>query len=754
MFSFTSMGGKIDQSVNQGRGTYTFRMGGQNAHLIGSLLPQNQCPPKFCQLYIYDTEDEIRNRKNDVSSNNSHNFNDSLISALQVMVDEHNPLAANFRMTRDRLGSVANGEVKLRLISSRQIDGRTYNLPTTSEVAALIVGDIDNTVDKRDIVIEEQGGRLQRISELHPSYLALQYPLLFPYGEDGFRLGIQHSSSTLTSSRISTKPHVKLTLREFFAFRIQDRKSEPSTILSAGRLFQQFCVDAYTMVESQRLSYIRFNQPKLRLEKYNNLANVVAIGNTNASFSGSRVIVPSTFPGGHSYMRENYQDTMAICRWNGYPDLFITFTCNPKWPEITRYIREKGLRPEDRPDILSRVFKIKLDELLKDFKHNHIFGRPKGDDKFPEAEDVDRIISVEIPDPKVDLVLYQAVKEFMIYGPCGHSNPKSPCMIGNQCSKHFPKRFNDRTTVDSEGYPIYRQRDNGITVEKNGVALDNGFVVPYSPKLLLKYRAHINVEWCNQSRSIKYLFKYINKGYDRVTVHASHIRQNDQNPNQVDEIQRYYDCRYISPCEAIWRIFGFDIHYRTPPVERLSFHLPDEQSVFFNDNDQLDDVVQRRNIDKTMFLAWMECNRKYPEARELTYNEFPTKFTWKQELRRWSPRQNGFSIGRIYHISPGCGERYYLRTLLNFVKGPKSFEDIRTINGVLYPSFKEACYTLGLLGDDKEYVDAIIEASFWGSGFYLRNLFATLLLSGSVSKPEILWEKTWHLLSDDILNRQ
>ncbi|KAK9669431.1 hypothetical protein RND81_13G129500 [Saponaria officinalis] len=124
------------------------------------------------------------------------------------------------------------------------------------------------------------------------------------------------------------------------------------------------------------------------------------------------------------------------------------------------------------------------------------------------------------------------------------------------------------------------------------------------------------------------------------------------------------------------------------------------------------------------------------------------RFVWKKKRREWIPRQRGFSIGRIYHIFPGSGERYYLRTLLNFVKGPTSFEDIRTINGVL------ACYALGLLGDDKEYIDAIIEASFWGSSFYLRSLFATLLLSGSVAKPEIVWEKTWHLLSDDILYKR
>ena len=71
------------------------------------------------------------------------------------------------------------------MIGSRENDGRQYNLPTTNEVAALIIGDIDG-YDSRDILLEMQSQQLQHINELHPQYLALQYPLLFPYAEDGF----------------------------------------------------------------------------------------------------------------------------------------------------------------------------------------------------------------------------------------------------------------------------------------------------------------------------------------------------------------------------------------------------------------------------------------------------------------------------------------------------------------------------------------------------------------------------------------
>ena len=72
-------------------------------------------------------------------------------------------------------------------------------------------------------------------------------------------------------------------------------------------------------------------------------------------------------------MIEIYHDAMGICKTYGYPDAFITFTCNSKWQEITRFVQDRGLRSEDRPYILSWVFKMKLDCLIKDLKKENWF---------------------------------------------------------------------------------------------------------------------------------------------------------------------------------------------------------------------------------------------------------------------------------------------------------------------------------------------------------------------------------------------
>uniref|UniRef100_A0A7N2RE67 ATP-dependent DNA helicase n=2 Tax=Quercus lobata TaxID=97700 RepID=A0A7N2RE67_QUELO len=92
--------------------------------------------------------------------------------------------------------------------------------------------------------------------------------------------------------------------------------------------------------------------------------------------------------------------------------------------------------------------------------------------------------------------------------------------------------------------------------------------------------------------------------------------------------------------------------------------------------------------------------------------------------------------------------------LLNIVRGPQNFEQIRTIDNVMHPTFKSACYALGLLDGDKEWKDAIKEAEQWATTAQLRQLFVTLLLFCEVSNPLQLWTNNWKALSDDILHRQ
>jgi hypothetical protein len=287
------------------------------------------------------------------------------------MLDEHNVHAKSFRMARDILKGGHMHDLKLRLISERKSDGRIYNEPTVSEVAAFIVGDVD-TADKRDIILHQTNGQLQRIDEFHAAYLSYQYPLIFPYGEDGYRDGILHKYR----AEVIVTSKNRLTIKEWFSYRIQSRKGEARTLLCSRRLLHQFMVDGFTMIEAERLNWLRRNQSKLRVSKYHRLSNKNANeGQTSQQKKGKRIVLPSTFVGSRRYMDQLYFDGMAISSNVGFPDIFITFTCNPNWPEIQRCLLKDNLKPHDRPDIISRIFKMKFDALMKDLTKNHILGK-------------------------------------------------------------------------------------------------------------------------------------------------------------------------------------------------------------------------------------------------------------------------------------------------------------------------------------------------------------------------------------------
>jgi hypothetical protein len=398
--------------------------------------------------------------------------------------------------------------------------------------------------------------------------------------------------------------------------------------------------------------------------------------------------------------------------------------------------------------IIADLYTIEFQKRGLPRAHILIFLHPSS--KYPNLEDIDRIICAEIPDPNTHLELNQLVKNHMMHGPCGQDKTSSPCMKNDQCSKFFPKKYQEKTIVDHEGFPVYRRRPNGHTIEKSGIELDSRNVVPYNPSLLLKYRAHINMEWCNQRTSIKYLFKYIHKGYDRISATVCG-KNRDQN---VDEIKQYLDCRYISPGEACWRIFSFPIHGRRPAVERMFFHLIGENSIFFTDNQEVEEVLEKPSVTESMFTSWLETNAKYSQARKLTYSEFVSKFVYKKSKKCWQPRKRGFTIGRLIWVPPCTGELYYLRMMLTDVRGPISYDHIKKVAGVQLKTFREACFARGFLGDDKEFIEAICEAKEWGSGFLLRSLFVHMLLSGIMDRHSHVWDKTKQWLSDGVLYRQ
>lgn len=766
--SFTSLGVNLDRSVqNRVGGAYTFRIHGSLYHRIGmSLEPRDGQAPNFAQIYVYDSANELRNRHAV-----AQHVSITTLENLQNLMHEINPYARDFKtmaqLDRETPGGLSDVSMVFR--AENTPDPRRYNAPTTStEIGVLIVG-ADGSRDPdqstfRDILIrlnntsnsQQQSNQFQTINEINQHYDPMQYVLMFPSGNPGWNI----ASATIDGSS-------KVTILQFYRYHLMYRPSSSPDIGICdlhlfGALFHQYVVDMYAKMEQERLNFIRRNQNTLRCELYNNLQDAVLADDFDASITGKKWILPSSFIGSPRHMSQLYQDAMSIVRRYGKPDLFITFTCNPSWEEITNELLF-GQAAGDRPDLCSRVFHMKLKSLLNDIRKNEIFGRVVADvytiefqkRGLPHAHillildsdskirdiDIDLVISAELPDPANDELLYHTVSTNMMHGPCGEMYPNAPCMKSGQCSKQFPKKFNNTTTVPQSsagGYPNYMRRNNGRVVNRRNVTLDNRWVVPHNPYLTIKYNAHINVELCASFSSVKYVYKYVFKGHDRAQVSI----------DSQNEIQNFLDARYVSAAEACWRLFSFSLHDENPKHQRLMIHLPDQEIVYFNENDNAEDL-NNRTVKLTTLTAFFLMNSENEFARTLLYTEFPEHFTWKKN--KWHPRQRGFgaTIGRIYSISPKEVEKYCLRMLLNHVRGPTSFIDLKTVDGVVHSTFREAARAMSLLQDDSEWSTCLTEASSYQLPSSLRNLFVIIIVFNSPSDPYGLWCSFRDQLTED-----
>ncbi|PKA58541.1 ATP-dependent DNA helicase PIF1 [Apostasia shenzhenica] len=256
----------------------------------------------------------------------------------------------------------------------------------------------------------------------------------------------------------------------------------------------------------------------------------------------------------------------------------------------------------------------------------------------------------------------------------------------------------------------------------------------------------MNVEICSSVSSVKYLYKYIYKGHDKI---AFNLSDNDDDHFIIDEIKQFQTARWISPPEAMWTIFAFTLNEMYPSVTTLQLHLPDKHIITFQENQDLQKIMSFDFYKTTMLTEFFKLNSIDDEAKSILYKHIPEHYTWDPSGKIWSKRKQQKVIGRIATANPSEGERYYLRLLLNHIKGPTSFTNLLTYQNVEHNSFRDAATARGLLDSDSNIYECLADAAIFKMPNAFRRLFAMLLVFCIPEKPLSLFNEYYNELSDD-----
>ncbi|XP_050277829.1 uncharacterized protein LOC126719302 [Quercus robur] len=212
-------------------------------------------------------------------------------------------------------------------------------------------------------------------------------------------------------------------------------------------------------------------------------------------------------------------------------------------------------------------------------------------------------------------------------------------------------------------------------------------------------------------KSVKYLYKYVYKGPDRVFMEVR------LGPN-YDEVQQYVDARWI------------DNKYILDHMNQLL--------MFWSE------------VKRQCSLKFFYMNTIDHDARNYLYREFPEHYCWDHKNKTWTQRRSHKKVvGRVYTVSPFDGEKFNLRVLLNHVKGPTGFDDLLTVNGITYPTFKQAAEHRGLLENDNSIRQCLLEARDIRMPSALRRLFAKILIFCLLIGVRELWNEFYPYMIED-----
>lgn len=545
------------------------------------------------------------------------------------------------------------------------------------------------------------------------NYERSTYPLLDPFGTSGWYEKHERGSRM----RFVDSNGMTLTLHQYIKYKLQQNTD---LFRYSPRVAQEWLLDMTSRNEYRTQKWLTQHwNPNARSERdpireslgaYPDQGATRRIASVNQFLrdgkdAGRLWRIPSNIRGSDRYRKEKVQLGMAHVFRLGIPTLFITFTANCNWPEITSRL-PPGHKWYHHPELVAEVFQLKLQELIRGLKggtyfngrkaqfiqyciefqkrgvpHAHILVRLEGDQPVTPNE-VDQLSTCSIPLPCAagcgfcrPCKLRSLVLRHMTHS-CYADRCGSPCKYG------FPFAVCPESMIGTDGRWLLKR------------APHESLIVPYHPELLLRFDAHINVLVAANSRCIYYLRKYMSKRLDCV---EAQIQQPCRNLHE--ELNAFYKARMLTACEAVWMALGYDFNFFWPPLQAVQLNLPGTQTISFDEGDENEDIEEKvtKKTDIEVYFA------RHQTAESLLFEPF-----WDAHRRKGPDEviaRSAPTLSFIKNLNYGNVEQFALYCLLRH-QTARSFEELR--GG--HPTFMQAAAAKGVFaGEAGTLLSAIVE---------------------------------------------
>jgi hypothetical protein len=701
------------------------------------------------------------------------------------------------------LGKTAlkEGEASAK-VDFRLFTGKDRILAQPDEVEGFIPSGASGAANLYTVEIKDTPG-VQFINYETGLAFPMRYPLAFGEGRLFHRHGDPYSFMDYCKYALQTRVDPETNLVVF------------NPLLHMGYFSQQVICEMWAFLEQERVRsashFIAKNAAARTTTVFEALSAVRSGVGGEMPDGKKRSFLSDKHSGTYAYKRRHAHNAISMFRKYGDPDLFITMTCNPNWPEFKEYremMEASGIKySRTDPSVMYRVFELKVRKLMevlldnseqlgevqcyvfsieyqaRGLPHAHILLSFKDGHKVLTAADVDRLVSAELPGKATeqDRKLREIICRWNLHE-CREKCMKKSDPEKKKCG--FDTKYFTEATVIDETRVEYKRRDNtdvkyhgyvsgALTkphVAPDGTVFTNQKVVPYNARLSLLFDCHINVEVCRGPGATRYLCKYLTKGLDQGVLEMNVLSEDD------DVVTKYLRGRVIQPCEAVQKLLGFASIRQSHPVHLIPLHLDQGQRVVYTEHSESQDATLQSlrdgiaNLKPSMLQEYFEYNRTCDcedPAKTMNILAFAEAHTFAtkiekvnglpQKVTTWRKRSRLMknpTIARFSRIPIENIELFSMRVLLQSAIAPTSFIDLRTVtetdgSRVVYPTFREALLARSSDEADRLWNGTLEEAVQTVSGSQLRSVFAMLLVHGLETHFQEQWNKWKHFLCAD-----